>query len=230
VQHLVAVSPYVKKELGPLTRAAIDVIENPVGAGYFEASADPSDGEPRLLFAGSLIEKKNVLGLLRVVDILRHRLPSVSLRIAGGPGRGEPHYRRRLAQFISGRGLQKEVALLGQLREQELCREYAQSSVVVSCSYEETSGLVVQQAMAAGRACVATRNGGFSSVVKDGSTGFLVEPDDDARFAQAVELILRDPSLRLRMGLEARRAALHRFAPAVAAEKTLRLYERLLAR
>jgi glycosyltransferase involved in cell wall biosynthesis len=224
---LIAVTPYVSDMVRPISSARIHVVENPVGERYFHVT-DSERGRPHtLLFAGSIREGKNILGLLRVVCVLRDRMPLLQLRIAGGMG--QVRYSRVLEAFVAANRLQENVAFLGQLSEAALLQEYSESSLVVSCSREETSGMVVQQAMAAGKASVVSRIGGFSCVVKDGETGFLFDPENVEGFAERIRLLLLDGELRRTMGERARAEALRRFTPAVIAEKTHHLYKRLVS-
>lgn len=227
VRDLIAVTQYVNDTVKPFTSARIHVVENPVSERYFHVAGSELGRPHTLLFAGSIREGKNILGLLRAVCVLRDRTPSLQLRIAGGMG--QVRYSRVLEAFVAANRLQKNVAFLGHLSEAALLQEYSESSLVVSCSREETSGMVVQQAMAAGKACVVSRIGGFSCIIEDGVTGFLVDPDDATAFAEKLCLLLLDGELRRSMGERARAEALRRFTPAVIAEKTHHLYKRLVS-
>jgi len=67
------------------------------------------------------------------------------------------------------------------------------------------SPLKLIEAMAAGRAVVASATGPVSRVVRDGHDGLLVEPGDRVAFAAAAQRLARDPAMRARLGDEARR-------------------------
>ena len=226
-KELVAVTPYVSQMIRPLTSARIRLLENPVSERYFRIDSFTEEHPDRLLFAGSLSELKNVLGLLRILRVLKGRLPSVQLRLAGGARHAG--YLQLLKNFVHANQLEPNVAFLGHLFEVELLTEYARSSLVVSCSHEETSGMIVQQAMAAGKAAVVSNVGGFACVVKQGESGFLVDTNDLDGFADRIHLLLRDVGLRRRMGSNARQDAVRRFTPAAAAEKTFAVYQELAA-
>jgi glycosyltransferase involved in cell wall biosynthesis len=64
---------------------------------------------------------------------------------------------------------------------------------------------VLPQAMAAGRPVVATAVDGSPEAVYDGRTGFLVKPSDVKGTALKITELLRDPSLRKRMGEEGKK-------------------------
>jgi len=71
----------------------------------------------------------------------------------------------------------------------------------------ETFGIVVLEAMEAGRPVVASRIGGLVDVVLDGETGFLVPPGDSEKLGQTISRLLAEPDLRERMGRAAKERA-----------------------
>jgi len=64
--------------------------------------------------------------------------------------------------------------------------------------------MVLLEAMAHGRAVVATPVGGIPSLVEDGATGLLVSPGDPEALREAIERLLAAPDLRRRLGEAAR--------------------------
>ena len=102
------------------------------------------------------------------------------------------------------------VTWLGVLRGTELATAYAAMDVFVHTGDEETFGQTVQEAHAAGLPVVAPRSGGPIDLVDDGIDGYLVTPGDATGLRRTVELLARDPALRLRMGEAGRRAVLDR--------------------
>jgi len=87
----------------------------------------------------------------------------------------------------------------------------------------------VVEAMAAGRAVVATRVGGTPDAVEDGVTGLLVRPGDPAALAAAFGTLLADPARRTAMGERALVHAESRYAAGVAIGALEELYEQLAA-
>jgi glycosyltransferase involved in cell wall biosynthesis len=79
--------------------------------------------------------------------------------------------------------------------------------------------------MAHGRPVVATAVGGLRDLVLDGQTGLLVPPRDPAALREALERLLDDGELRVRLGRAARERARESFSWARATTLTLRAYE-----
>jgi glycosyltransferase involved in cell wall biosynthesis len=74
-------------------------------------------------------------------------------------------------------------------------------------SLGEHFGRVLIEAMAMGKAVVATNAGGVPEIVTHGETGLLVPPGDSTTLAEALLTLFRDLSLSARLGLAARRRA-----------------------
>jgi len=102
------------------------------------------------------------------------------------------------------------VTWLGVLRGTELATAYAAFDVFVHTGDEETFGQTIQEAHASGLPVVAPRSGGPIDLVEDGVDGYLVMPGDGKELRRSIELLARDPALRLRMGEAGRRAVLGR--------------------
>ena len=94
------------------------------------------------------------------------------------------------------------------------------SDCLVLASWREGFPTVVGQALACGTPVVATRVGGVPELVKDGRTGWLVAPGDDAALARAVGEALAGAGRALRPA--ARAAAEERLAPAAVATQLRR--------
>jgi glycosyltransferase involved in cell wall biosynthesis len=112
--------------------------------------------------------------------------------------------------------------------EADLPGALAALDVVAVPSWNEAFSLVTAEAMAAGRAVVASRAGALEELVSHEETGLLVPPRDPRALADALLRLAADPALAERLGREARRSAT-RFAREPRVAEVLALYERVLA-
>lgn len=97
------------------------------------------------------------------------------------------------------------VRRLGPLPNVEVLALYPLADVVVVPSViPDALSRVLLEAMAAGRAVVATRVGGSPELILDGKTGLLVERNDPAALARALRQLLADADLRAALGTAAR--------------------------
>jgi glycosyltransferase involved in cell wall biosynthesis len=102
--------------------------------------------------------------------------------------------------------------------------------VFVSASHEEGFSNSILEAMASGRAIVATSVGGTPEQIEDGVTGFVVPPRDPVALSAAVGRLLGDSALRRRFGEAARKKAVERFGRERLFEEMAALYTAWTAR
>jgi glycosyltransferase involved in cell wall biosynthesis len=95
-------------------------------------------------------------------------------------------------------------------------------------SKNEGTPVAIIEALAAGRAVVATRVGGVPDVIQDGQTGLLVPPGDPIALAGALERMAREPALRARLAAAGRRSVADRFGRQRLVRDIDALYQRLL--
>jgi glycosyltransferase involved in cell wall biosynthesis len=143
---------------------------------------------------------------------------------------GEGPNRAPIEAAIEDAGIGDRVRLAGRVGEGELAGWYAAADVFVHPTLYEGSSLVTLEAMAAGKAVVATRAGGLPDKVIPGETGWLVEPGSAPALAEAIAASLADDDRRTRFGAAGRALVERAFAwPAVAAQLET-LYRDLLQR
>jgi glycosyltransferase involved in cell wall biosynthesis len=119
------------------------------------------------------------------------------------------------------------VLFAGRIGDRDLPRVKPRRS---SCTRRyEGSSLVTLEAMAHRKAVIATMAGGLPDKVRPGLNGWLVEPDDPAALAGAIEDALSDPLRLLAFGAKSRQIVESEFAWSVLVERYLELYDQLLS-
>jgi phosphatidylinositol alpha-mannosyltransferase len=174
------------------------IIPNGVDLERF-ASAQPfeelRDGTLNILFVGRFEERKGLIHLLKAYHRLRKRHVDARLLVIGdGPKRRE--YRR----FVGLRGI-RDVEWLGRVNDDDKVRYFASADIYVAPNTgQESFGIVLLEAMAAGVPIVASDIHGFKNVIQRNIQGFLVEPRNPRALAAALYALARDPDLRHEMG------------------------------
>lgn len=188
------------------------------GASAREA-LEIAGGTPVVGMFGRLQRWKGQHIFLRAAAMLAAREKSCRFLIVGGSPFGlEPEYAEELRQMVQSAGLGERVMFLGQRSDtNELLNA---CDVVVHASVEpEPWGLVVAEAMAAGRAVIGAAAGGPLEMIEHGRTGLLTPPGDAAALAEAMESLVVDAELRRTMGAAARRHAEQHFERHAAAAR-----------
>jgi len=174
---------------------------------------------PLLLFVGRLGREK---GLPLLLDAMVGLPANVWLLVVGdGPER------RDLEARAQGLGLAERVVFGGAQDHSHVVDAMVASDLFVFPSQTETLGLVVLEAMAAGRAVVAVRGGSIPEIVRDGETGRVVPPEP-AALRHAIADLLSDPEGRQTMGARARTAAAA-YSQDRVIDQLLREYQELMA-
>jgi glycosyltransferase involved in cell wall biosynthesis len=123
------------------------------------------------------------------------------------------------------------VEYAGRVSREDLAELYAGARfAVVPSIWPEPLGRAVLEAAFSGVPVVATRAGGISDAVEDGTTGLLVEPRDDAALAEAMVRLWQDPELAGTMGDAAGRLVRERFSPSHIARGAEEIYATALSR
>jgi phosphatidylinositol alpha-1,6-mannosyltransferase len=119
----------------------------------------------------------------------------------------------RLREKARSTGAGGSVTFPGFVTERTRSAIYRQAAVLAMPSRREGFGLVYAEAMAAGVACLGSRQDAASEVIVDGETGFLIDQEDRSSLIRRLVELLRDEPLRRRLG-EAGRQRYHRlFTP-----------------
>jgi glycosyltransferase involved in cell wall biosynthesis len=164
-------------------------------------------GATFVLGLGRLVEKKGFAFLVEAAA----RVPAVFIALAG-----EGDLRPELeAQAAS---VKAPVRLVGALDRASVAAALGAAEIVVVPSVVDRAGNVdglpnvLLEAMAAGRAVVASRVAGIPDVMTDGVDGILVPPNDPAALAAAMARLAADPALRRRLGDAARSTVTRRLS------------------
>jgi glycosyltransferase involved in cell wall biosynthesis len=184
--------------------------------------------EGRLLVGtvGSLVPLKGHEEFVRAAARISATRDDVGFVIIGGGDAREEEYRAQLERLIAELKLQQHVRLLSW--PSELAPFYSALDLYVSASHTEAFGLSIVEAMAAGRAVLATATEGAREIIEDGETGVLVPVRDAEKLAEAVAALLENEERRNLLGSRAYSEA-QRFSLERMVEATERVYLETLA-
>ncbi len=162
------------------------------------------DGRPTILFLGRLEKRKGFEYLLRAFPYVLARFPNARLVVAGAYSDEdkEPYARYVAEHRIPG------VEFVGYIAPEQKPHYYASCDVFCAPSTGfESFGIVLLEAMAAGRPVVASDIEGYRTVLAHGRQGILVEPENECALAEGLVYLLNCPELCKQMGIEGQRTA-----------------------
>jgi glycosyltransferase involved in cell wall biosynthesis len=228
--RVVAVSDEVKHRLlgAGVREDRIRIVRNGIDLRPF-ARAIPSPAEAKqperdlvLGLVGRLAWEKGVDVFLAAVARVASEFNAARFVVVGdGPDR------EALERQIDDLHIRERMTLAG--RQDDMATVYAGFDGMVSSSRQEGLPMAILEGMASGLPLVATAVGDVPTVVRNGSTGVLVPPDDAERLAAAMLELLRDPATRARLGAAARQLIADDYSAERMAADYLRVYEEAVA-
>jgi glycosyltransferase involved in cell wall biosynthesis len=155
----------------------------------------PSPPVFRIVCVARLAPVKGQHILLEAMEILQNRGRNAILHLAGGgPDRAS------LEKDAAARGISGRVIFEGLLNQDQLRALYRQSDALALPSFAEGLPVVLMEAMAMEIPCVTTWITGIPELIENGKDGLLIPPGDAAALADALDRLILDPDLRLRIG------------------------------
>ena len=192
IDAAVAVSEAAASFVRRVRHGPVEIVPNGVDVERFARPADPPEGLPpgrRILWVNRLDPQKGFGVMVDAFARLARELDEVSLLVAG-------EGRDRVALRSLPRQARNRVVPLGTVPHDELPRYHAAADVFCSPAVgQESFGIVLVEAMAAGVPVVATDIPGYREVVRDGVEGLLVRPNDPVALADAIRRVLTEPEL-----------------------------------
>jgi glycosyltransferase involved in cell wall biosynthesis len=189
-----------------------------VDTDLFSPSSEPSSAG-LVLSVGSLIPSKGHEVLIRSMASLTTDFPELALEIIGdGPER------LRLESLVQQLKIAERVHFLGRQSRQQVAAAVRRCTVFALPSSNEGLGRVYLEAMSAGKPVIGCRGQGIAEIIRHGSNGFLVGPDNERELGLALAMLLRGESRRRNLGAAARDTILERLTSAQQAENLVRIY------
>ncbi|CAN5539881.1 hypothetical protein BH09GEM1_BH09GEM1_01690 [soil metagenome] len=240
VSRVIAVSDAVGESLRGtgIPRSRITTIYDPVDAsGMMRAAAERariraahgiSDHEVLIGIFGRIVEwKGQVVFAQAAVEAMRQN-GDVRAIIVGDASSGSGWYLESLRAFVASSGFATKFTFTGFQPNVEA--HYAAVDIVVHASTSpEPFGMVVPEAMAAGRPIIATDAGGPREVIEQGIDGVLVPLGSVMEMTAAMTMLASDSALRKRMGAAGRVKAHELFNTERCAKSVSAVYDALLS-
>lgn len=181
-----------------------------------------------LLFLSRIHKVKGLDLLLEAWSRLQDRHASWRLVIAGSDAgyQGSTGYLDHLKKVVSSRLLQR-VQFVGELRDTDKWRAFAQADLFVLPTYSENFGMAVAEALASGTPCVVTRGAPWPGLV-DNNAGWWVDVSAPALTAALDEAMSTAPDILRRMGARGRRWMSEQRSWATIGRRMFQTYEWLL--
>lgn len=182
------------------------------------------------LFVGRLVEKKSPIELLEAFRIAKTLESNDRLRltiIGDGP------LLEAAQKFTAENELEQAVVFRGAVSNEEVKKEllnthlYIQHSVTASDGDQEGQGVTLVEASAKGIPVITTNHNGFSDVILDGKSGFLVEEHDTQKMGIIIHKLSLNPMSWQALGDQGVKHISENFNTLIETEKLINIYKSL---
>jgi len=190
-------------------------------ARNFRAEWNVKSDEPLVGFVGQLDERKGIHVLLAAFQRIRRELPKARLVFVG-----EGPLRKLIADETTSHNWGDAIILPGFL--DDIIGVMQAIDILILPSLWEGFGIVLIEAMAAGKPTISTNTSSMPEIVVDGETGYLVPPGDADALADRAIQSLCDTALRDKLGQAARQRVSEKFTHQRMIEEVEALFQREL--
>lgn len=207
IDGLIAVSTVARDSALQHFPGVYRIIPNGVDTRRFHDQVEPrpelKTDNPKILFVGRFEPRKGLKYLFQALPRIKAVFPDVTLVIVGS-GILEKYYRQ-----LVEKQLQHNVLFVGNVPREELPRYYASCDIFCSPAIgAESFGIILLEAMAAGKPIVASDIPGYRTILEPGQEGVFCQPCNADDLAEKIIALLREPALRKKMGQQGRAKAL----------------------
>lgn len=185
----------------------------------------PINGTPVIMLPGRLTSLKGQDVFIDSLAKLRD-LPYIAICV--GDTEDNPTFTKRLREKIGRLKLADKIKLVGHCADMPAAFLLSDLVVSASSSQPEAFGKVAVEAMAMGKPVIATRHGGSLETIREGETGWFVEPSNPEEMAEAIRRVISDKDLLAATGEKGKKWAFENFTASCMCEKTIELYEKLI--
>lgn len=179
----------------------------------------------KILTVSNIQPNKGFEYFIEMASDLTQRYENLYFFIGGAVYSNQEKYYERLKKLATSKGL-ANLLFLGKL--DDVASALKAADIYVFASLAEASPTVVWEAMSMGKAIVTTDVGSVNQYIEDGKSGFVVPVKDSKALSEKVELLVKNPLLRQKMGVKARAVAKERLDVSIASEKHAFFYRKIL--
>lgn len=188
--------------------------------------------EKTVYYIGTLIRKKGVFMLPSIFEEILKIEPKAKFIFIGNDSpdvfSGSKSTWKLLKKEFSENVL-NQVEYLGKINYSDIISHLKKANVCVFPSMAETTGMVTLEAMAMGKAVIASNEDWSQAIIENGVNGFRIDPQDATTFASVVCDLLNNSEKVKKVGYEARMKIENEFDARIIAQKNLTFYQELVS-
>ncbi len=208
----------------------IEIIANPLRIdSKFNSINSINTSNITISFIGRLEFRKGILLLLDVIPSIVKKYPSVIFNFVGAADPSpipsilmDKYIQRGLKNFNSN------LRFTGRINLEQLIDELNSTSICIFPSIWENFPNVCLEAMSAGKAIIASKNGGMSEMIEHNVSGLLIDPKNTLEMSNALTYLISSEAERDRLGRNARLRVADAFNYDVIISQQMQIYKQAI--
>jgi glycosyltransferase involved in cell wall biosynthesis len=207
---------------------APNIVTVPNGIPYRPSIQSRSAGDRiRITFLGNLIRSKGILDLLAAVEILLKKRRAIELHIIGAWWERDTDVKETIVQALAK--YRSALVYHGQVLNDEKFALLDASDIFVLPTSNDGFPLSLLEAMSSSLPVISSRGiGAVPDIVRDGETGILIGPGDIDALVTALDALIENAELRLRMGTAGRQRYEKYFLDSIHYDRMIDVFESVL--
>lgn len=203
------------------------VIPNSIHVGDFKHENCEYEQSNVILNFGTLIRKKGALEIPLIFNKVYELNPLAKLLLVGSDSpdiqTGCESTWKLMEPLFTSEAL-KNVNYLGKKPYNEISEYIKKADICLFPSFAEALPVSWLEAMAMGKAIVASNIGWAPEMISDGVHGYLIHPTNHEEYAKTIQNLLKNPCLRKELGVSARGRVESQFCSSIVAKKNIEFY------
>ena len=203
------------------------VIYNSIEISAFYKSNKNKEIANKLVFIGTICEKKGINQLLSAFPIIKQKFPDLTLEIVGRDWKSDKitSYKKKLQDNLS-EVLLESITFKGVLPYTEIPKIIESAQICVYPSLVESFGLTIIEAMAMGKSIAASNIKPFNEIVGDSDSISFFNPKSIESIVETISKLLQDASLREKLRVRSRAHILHKFDTNIIVDNNINFYKK----
>lgn len=180
-------------------------------------------------YIGRLEVRKGVAIFSKVIPLVAKKIPGVKFRLIG-KDLPSPYKDISMKVFLKRelKGYENNVEFIDHSTPEEINHYLSETDICVFPSIWENFPNVCLEAMSAGRAIIASKNGGMNDMLTNPIAGILVDPKSEKSIADSIIQLMQNSSLRYQLGANARESVLLKYNADRIGKLTEKYYETII--
>lgn len=179
----------------------------------------------QFVYLGRLVFYKNINIILKAFKIVVNKFPDARLIIAGdGP------YKKSLQNITKKLGINESVIFTGYVTPEQKSKILAESNALLFPSIIEGFGLVMLEAFQQKRPVIVSDIPPMSDIIENNTTGLIIDPYDEKKWADAIIRFIRNPSESEMMGTNGNNILKIKYNQKTMYEKLIKMYDSILSK